>query len=98
MDKLCHQEERRTTSIAWPLDVDTRLNVLVRLAALAGERTSRVEILAAMVSAAETDPEALTRLLHSYRQLSADALTEDNRRSDLPSIRTSGRRRSAKRP
>lgn len=96
MDRLCHQEERRTTSIAWPLDVDTRLNVLVRLAALAGERTSRVEILAAMVSAAETDPDALTHLLHSYRRLSADALAEQNERDDLPAIRRSGRRRSSK--
>lgn len=93
VDRLCHQEARRTTSISWPADVDDRITVLVRLAAAAGERTSRAELLAAMISAAETDPQALANLLHSYRNLAADALLDENQRGDLPNLRMPGRRR-----
>jgi hypothetical protein len=95
VDLLCRQRARRTTSVAWPADVDSRLSILVRVAASAGERTSRAEILAALVSAAETNPDILTGLLQAYRQLPADALAEENRRDDLPLVATPGPRRSS---
>lgn len=94
VDRLCHQEERRATSLSWPADVDARLNVLVRLAVSAGERTSRAEILAALVSTADVGQQALSDLLHSYRGLSAEALLDHNDRADLPTIRPSGRPRA----
>lgn len=92
MELLCHQQ-RRVTSVTWPADVDRRLGVLVRAAAAAGERTSRAELLAALVTATEVEPEQLAALLHHYRRLPADALTEDETRDDLPVVRTPGPRR-----
>lgn len=94
MELLCHQQ-RHMTSVTWPMDVDRRLNVLVRAAAAAGERTSRAELLAALVTAAEVEPEQLAALLHHYRRLPADALTEDQDRDDLPVVRAPGPRRVA---
>ncbi|MFD3580799.1 hypothetical protein [Streptomyces sp. NPDC058644] len=81
------------TSVTWPVDVDRRLSVLVRAAAAAGERTSRSELLAALMTAAEVDPEQLADLLHRYRRLPADALADENCRDDLPVVRTPGPRR-----
>ncbi|MFF9078764.1 hypothetical protein ACF1BR_03655 [Streptomyces rubiginosohelvolus] len=94
MELLCHQQ-RQQTSVLWPEDIDRRLNILVRTAAAAGERTSRAELLAALVAAAETDPEMLASLLHHYRRMPADALAEDRERSDLPVVRSPGPRRAA---
>ncbi|MGW3212817.1 hypothetical protein ACWDBC_11240 [Streptomyces parvus] len=93
MELLCHQQ-RHQTSVVWPQDIDRRLNILVRATAAAGERTSRAELLAALVAAAETDPEVLASLLHNYRRLPADALAEDHDRSDLPVVRSPGPRRA----
>lgn len=93
--KLLHQQRRRQTSVLWPEDVDRRLNILVRAAAAAGERTSRAELLAALVAAADVEPEQLAALLHHYRRLSADALTGDQDRDDLPDVRAPGPRRAA---
>jgi hypothetical protein len=94
VELLSRQPKRRTTSVAWPADVDRRLNLLVQLAAAGGERTSRAEILAALVTAAETDPAALSTLLHTYRQLPDDALADDGHRDDLPTVRSPGPRRA----
>ena len=95
MKLLCHQQ-RHVTSVSWPMDVDGRLNVLVRAATAAGERTSRAELLAALVTAAEIEPEQLAGLLHRYRRLSADALDADEDRDDLPVVRAPGPRRAAR--
>ncbi|MGC5007722.1 hypothetical protein [Streptomyces sp. DT203] len=92
MELLCHQQ-RRTTSVPWPEDIDRRLNILVRSAAAAGERTSRAELLAALVAVAETEPEELASLLHRYRRMPADALSDDAARDDLPVVRAPGPRR-----
>ncbi|MEU5609769.1 hypothetical protein AB0H03_13730 [Streptomyces sparsogenes] len=92
--ELLWQRPRRKTLVDWPEDVDTRLDVLVRAAAAAGEQTSRSQILAALVTAAEVRPVLIAQLLHSYRQMPADALDADNSRDDLPSVRFSGRTRS----
>lgn len=92
MELLCHQQ-RRTTSVLWPEDIDRRLNILVRAAAAAGERTSRAEILAALVAAAGIEPEKVAALLHHYRRTPADALADDEDRDDLPVVRTPGPRR-----
>ncbi|TKA04737.1 hypothetical protein [Actinacidiphila oryziradicis] len=78
----------------WPADVDARLNVLVRAAAAAGERTSRAELLAALVTATDIDPDRLAELLHDYRRLPADALAADEQHHDLPAVRTPGPRRT----
>ncbi|MBY8864480.1 hypothetical protein [Streptomyces sennicomposti] len=94
--ELLWQRPRRKTLVDWPEDVDTRLDVLVRAAAAAGEQTSRSQILAALVTAAEVRPALIAQLLHSYRQMPADALDADNSRDDLPSVRSPGRTRGRK--
>lgn len=94
MDLLC-QQTRRNTLVSWPQEVDERLNVLVRSATAAGEHTSRAQVLAALVSLADTQPEAVSRLLHAYRQLPADALSDGNDRDDLPTVRAPGRTRTS---
>lgn len=91
--ELLWQRPRRKTLVDWPEDVDSRLDVLVRAAAAAGEQTSRSQVLAALVTAAEVRPALIADLLHSYRQMSADALEADNARDDLPSVRSPGRTR-----
>ncbi|MEU2026686.1 hypothetical protein ABZ565_31695 [Streptomyces sp. NPDC016469] len=93
MELLCHQQ-RRATSVLWPEDIDRRLNILVRAAAAAGERTSRAELLAALVAAIEVEPEQVAALLHHYRRLPADTLADDEDRADLPAVRTPGPRRT----
>jgi hypothetical protein len=92
--ELLWQRPRRKTLVDWPEDVDGRLDVLVRAAVAAGEQTSRSQVLAALVTAIEVRPSVIAELLHSYRQMTADALEADNRREDLPSVRSPGRTRS----
>ena len=93
MELLC-QQARRTTSVSWPADIDDRLNLLVRAAAAAGERTNRAELLAALVAAADTAPDQLADLLHRYRRLPSDALALDGDCDDLPAVRPPGPGRS----
>ncbi|MFF0000748.1 hypothetical protein [Streptomyces avermitilis] len=95
MELLHRQQQRRTTSVQWPEDIDRRLNILVRAATAAGERTSRAELLAALVAAADTQPEQLALLLHRYRRLPETALADDESREDLPQVRSPGPRRAA---
>ncbi|WP_328842859.1 hypothetical protein [Streptomyces sp. NBC_00258] len=95
MELLHLQQQRRTTSVQWPEDVDRRLNVLVRAATAAGERTSRAELLAALVASVDTQPEQLALLLHRYRLMAQDALAGDENRDDLPQVRSPGPRRAA---
>lgn len=92
--ELLRHLRRRQTSVLWPEDVDRRLGILVRAAAAAGERTSRAELLAALVTDAAVDPEQLADIVHRYRRLPADALTGDADRDDLPVVRTTGPRRA----
>ncbi|MER8037155.1 hypothetical protein [Streptomyces hydrogenans] len=95
MDLLC-QQQRHVTSVSWPVEVDAKVSLLVRAAAAAGERTSRAELLAALVSTVEVDPQRLADLLHKYRRLPSDAFTADENRDDLPLVRRPGPRRMAR--
>ncbi|RPE37188.1 hypothetical protein [Kitasatospora cineracea] len=88
--ELLWQQARRNTLISWPEDVDRRLDILVRAATAAGENTSRSQILAALVTAADPDPQHLAATLRAYRLLHTDALTGDSQRDDLPSVRNPG--------
>ncbi|GCD40401.1 hypothetical protein [Streptomyces paromomycinus] len=92
--ELLWQQRRRNTLVAWPEEVDERLEILVRAAAAAGEQTSRSQVLAALVAAAEAHPETMAELLHAYRRLPAGALADGNTRDDLPTVRAPGPRRT----
>jgi hypothetical protein len=89
VELLC-QRPRRNRLVSWPEDVDGRLEILVRAAAAAGEQTSRSQLLAALVAAADLRPDAIADLLHSYRRLAADALSEGNQGDGLPTVRAPG--------
>ena len=57
----------RQASIAWPLPVDIRLERLLGQAKAAGERTSRRELVAALVATCELTDAQLSEMLRRYR-------------------------------
>ncbi|WP_259314363.1 hypothetical protein [Capillimicrobium parvum] len=57
--------------VSIPVPLDSRLDALVRRVIDAGERTSRKELLAALLLEASEDPERLTRALRQYRSSEA---------------------------
>lgn len=61
--------DRKTTSVEWPRTVDAKLERLFELARAEGERTSRSDILAALVAAAPENGEGLGVVIHSYRRM-----------------------------
>ena len=92
--ELVWQAQRRKTLVDWPQAVDDRLEILVRAAMAAGENTSRAQVLAALVAAADTTPEALASLLRAYRRMDTADFAADHVREDLPAVRHPGPRRS----
>ena len=72
--KLCQSQDTQP-GIRWPLAVGQILDLLVAAAEEAGERTSRKELLAALVATQKHDGAALGRALKRYRKMSVgDAL------------------------
>jgi hypothetical protein len=61
-------DEMYRTQVYWPLVVDNQLDELVGSARAAGERTSRAELLAALVWHASTDGEGLGVMVRTYRR------------------------------
>src|SRR4051812_27866858 len=62
------EAERSTTSMALPLPVHHRLDEMVQLAR--GARTNRAEMIAALISGTELEPDELETLVLNYRKLS----------------------------
>lgn len=58
---------KRNCGVQWALPVDARLDALVESAHSAGEKTTRRELLSAIVCAVQDDAEELGRILRSYR-------------------------------
>lgn len=58
----------KQAAISWPLPVDAKLDRLLEAARDAGERTSRREILAALVAGAEFTGDQLGEALRAYRR------------------------------
>ena len=65
--RVAGHPDRKAVAVNWPRTVDRRLDELVERLRENGERTDRTELLAALVAAAETDPERLQRTLRAYR-------------------------------
>jgi hypothetical protein len=59
--------EDRQAGISWPLPVDAKLEQLLDAARAVGERTSRREIVAAIIAMSNFTGEELSALLRSYR-------------------------------
>ena len=57
----------RQAGISWPLPVDAKLEELLDAARAVGERTSRREIVAAIIALSEFSGEELSDLLRRYR-------------------------------
>ncbi len=92
--ELVWQARRRKTLVHWPEAIDSRLEILVRSATAGGENVSRSQLLAALVAAADTSPEALAALVHAYRRTLVDDFTAGHDRQDLPDVRHPGPRRA----
>ncbi|MEV7092971.1 hypothetical protein AB0M80_08980 [Amycolatopsis sp. NPDC051045] len=68
-DDVAAKTVSKAASVSWPFPLDRRLDQLVELANEAGANTRRNELVAALVSAAEADGEALLHLVIGYRKL-----------------------------
>jgi len=66
-DSLVTDNVERQASIAWPLPVDVRLEKLLKQAKAAGERTSRKELVAALVATCDLTNAQLGEMLRQYR-------------------------------
>jgi hypothetical protein len=69
--------DRRKTSMEWPVGVDDRLRLLVRLAEQSGDHrpTSASELLAALICDQPLDGTRLAAVISTYRQNGSGSLT-----------------------
>ncbi len=85
-----------TVGLQLPIPLSVRVDDLVTLAEQASERTSRKEVIAALIYAAPTDQATLSRIIRCYREARArDAPIGDctASRISLPSHKPGPRRR-----
>ena len=64
----------RSVGLSLPVPINARLDLLVRLAEQAGERTSRKEIVAVCILGAPDGADELVRWLRIYRRSPADSV------------------------
>src|SRR5689334_1965029 len=67
-DQLVRDCPQKQAAVSWPLPVDARLDELLAQADLAGENTSRKELVAAIIATTRLSDEELGRLLRQYRR------------------------------
>ena len=67
-DERLDRCEAKGAAITWPIPLDNLLDVLVRLADDAGQKTTRKELAAALLLAAPRDGATLANLVTAYRQ------------------------------
>jgi hypothetical protein len=95
--RLVSDAELRNTLVSLPEPVDERLELLIRVAKAAGVRVSRSQMLAAMVAAAPTKPEGLSRMVRHYMSLNQPTFSSSHPDGDLPEVKHRGRRRQSHR-
>lgn len=66
-ERVSRSRDKKNAAIQWPRAIDARLDQLHALASNAGERTTRAELAAALICAAEAQGQALRDVLTSYR-------------------------------
>lgn len=66
-DELVVSFAEKQGAVAWPLPVEVRLERLLEQSRLAGERTSRKELVAALVALANPTDAQLGKMLRRYR-------------------------------
>ena len=89
-EKLIEAEETNA-AIDWPVALHHRVDQLVSLAVSEGERTTRKELVAALVLAAPESGEELSLLLRTYRKAVArDALMNLDQGENVVELRRLG--------
>jgi len=73
-DSLVVRSPERQGAVAWPLPIEGKLDVLLRRAEEAGERTSRKEVVAAVIAAYNADGKKMSTLLKRYRRMTVREL------------------------
>lgn len=61
-------------AVAWPLPVEMKLDRLLRRAEEAGERTSREEVVAALIAEYDGDEDDIASMLKRYRRITVREL------------------------
>lgn len=70
-----HTCEAKGASVTWPLPLDAHVDHLVEVVEAAHERTTRRELIAAIVYAAPKDGRQLSKILKNYRAATVADLT-----------------------
>jgi hypothetical protein len=83
-------------AVAWPLPVESKLDVLLRRAEEAGERTSRKEIVAALIAACQDDGDGISAVLRRYRKTTVRDLLDVPKSQNVIDIKQ--RRKPGPRP
>lgn len=92
--ELLKDSAKRTTSVQWPQAIDDRLQVLVAMAAAAGEPVSRAQLLAALVAGTPMEGEHIGEAVRSYRRQRPEEFRQATRTAgELPMIRPPGPKR-----
>lgn len=81
-----HSSKDKQISLRWPLAVDQRLDDLVARAEVAGERTSRRELLAALALDLDMTGTELGEVLRRYRTCTVQAALLDTRGDDVENV------------
>jgi hypothetical protein len=68
LTELLRESKDKQVSFRWPMAVDQRLDALVERAEAAGERTTRRELLAALIAGSDLTGEQLGDLLRRLRR------------------------------
>jgi hypothetical protein len=68
-DSLVIDNHVGQVSMAWPVPVDVRLEQILAQAKAAGERTSRRELVAALIATYEMTDDELSDMLRRYRKM-----------------------------
>jgi hypothetical protein len=92
---LLKDSQRRTTSVQWPVEIDDRLDLLVRVAADQGIPISRAQMLSALVAHASLSGSTVAKITRHYLgTINAGDLERAAPASGrLPTVRHRGRQR-----
>ncbi|HEU0086240.1 MAG TPA: hypothetical protein VFQ77_01055 [Pseudonocardiaceae bacterium] len=91
LGELVRTAKDKQIGVRWPIPVDARLDALMERAVEAGERTTRREVVAALVATTDLDGEAIGRLLRKYRTMRVREVLLDTP-ADARVVRIAGQR------
>jgi hypothetical protein len=80
----------RQAGVSWPLPVDVKLDQLLQQARDVGERTSRREIVAAVVGLCDLDGDGLSTLLRRFRLATVSDVLDHSGNENVLAFRAHG--------